>query len=115
MTDALIVVATTFLAAAMSAMSGGGSTMITVPTMLWLGIPYPLVASTGSLTSAFWVVPAGSNYLKGRKVDWRIIVILSLLGLAGAYAGFLTVMSLKPEVIKPVVGAIILALVAYTL
>jgi uncharacterized membrane protein YfcA len=115
MLDSLILLAVTFLAVMISSMSGGGSTMITAPVMLSMGIPYPLVASTGSLTSAFWVIPAGYNYLKGRKVDWRFVAVFSLLGLAGAYLGFLTVMSIKPEIIKPVVGAIILALVAYTL
>jgi uncharacterized protein len=108
-----VVFVTTFFAALLSSMSGGGTGIIMYPVFLTLGIPYPMVSATQSMMSAFWVLPASGNYLKGRTVDWTFVVLFSLIGFIGAYAGVLFVTSVDQRLLEIGAGTIILLLVMY--
>ncbi len=114
MIEALILFFTALVATALSSMSGGGASVINVPVMLWLGIPFPLAISTQKVSSAFWVLPAAYNYLKGRLIDWRFLLVFSSLGLIGSYMGVLIVIKTDQRIMEIVVGILILALVVYT-
>src|SRR3989344_5626945 len=111
--ESVIILLTTFTAAILSSMSGGGTSIINVPVFLALGMSYPLTAATILVNSSFWVLPASRNYLKGRKIDWSFIIIFSLIGLVGCYFGVLFVVGLDQRILKTVVGAIIICLVLY--
>lgn len=113
MQDILIFV-TTFGAALLSSMSGGGTGIIIFPVFLSMGMSYPLVSAISQVNSAFWVLPASRNYLKGRVVDWRFIISFSLVGLIGCYFGVLLITSINQQILSRCVGAVILLLVLYT-
>jgi len=113
MTEAIIFL-TTFIAALLSAMSGGGTGIIVFPVFLSIGLPYPMVSATQAMMSAFWVIPASRNYLKGRTVDWTFIVLFSLIGLVGAYIGVQFVTNVDQRILEMIAGALIVFLVAYT-
>ncbi|MBI5414075.1 sulfite exporter TauE/SafE family protein [Candidatus Peregrinibacteria bacterium] len=110
----IFILVTTFVATALSAMSGGGSSMIILPVFLWLGIPFPLATATQKLSATFWVLPAAYNYLKNRKINWRFIVLFSGIGLFGSYFGVLLVLNLNQSLAKIMIGAFVLLLVTHT-
>jgi uncharacterized protein len=115
MAQACILFITTLVATGLSAMSGGGASIINIPVMLSLGISFPLATATQKISSMFWVLPASANYLRGRKVDWKFIILFSLIGLAGAYAGALVVIAINRRVAGIIIGILILSLVLYVL
>jgi uncharacterized membrane protein YfcA len=110
----VIIFGTTFVAALMSSMSGGGASIITFPVFLAMGLPFPLVSSVSAVNSVFWVVPAARNYLKGKQVDWVFIGVFSFLGLIGSYLGVLLVVNVNQRILEICVGGVILCLVVYT-
>lgn len=112
--DLVIIFATTVVSSLLSAMSGGGSSIINFPVFLSLGIPIPLAINISSVNGVFWVLPASRNYLKGRQVDWKFIVIFSLIGLIGAYFSVKFVLGVNQRTFEILVGLIILSLVLYT-
>jgi len=112
--EQLIVLLTTFGAALLSSMSGGGTGIIIYPVFLSLGMPYPLVSATQAVMSAFWVLPASRNYLKGRAIDWWFIVTFSAVGLVGAYIGVQFVTSVNQRILELIAGILIVTLVTYT-
>lgn len=114
MQDSLIILFTTFIATGLSAMSGGGASMINLPVFMGLGIPFALASATQKLSSTFWLLPSAYNYLKDRKVDWKFLFLFSLVGLLGAYLGLLVVLELDQRIAEILVGALILLLVFYT-
>ncbi|MDO8561344.1 MAG: sulfite exporter TauE/SafE family protein [bacterium] len=109
-----IIFAATFVATALSSMSGGGASVITIPVLLWLGAPFPLAMATQKVSSAFWVLPASYNYLKGKKVDWVFLTTFASLGLIGIYLGVLVILNIDQRTMELFVGLLILILVAYT-
>jgi len=115
MSHFLIILVTSFIATALSSMSGGGASMINIPVMLALGIPFPLATAAQKTSSMFWVLPASSNYLKGRKIDWKFLIGFSAVGLVGVYLGTLVVLAINQRVAGVIIGLLILSLVAYVL
>ena len=111
--ELVLVFLTTATATLLSSMSGGGTGIIIFPVLLSMGLSLPLVVAVGSLNSAFWVVPAAYNYLKGRPIDWKFIITFSLIGLAGSYLGVQLVLNIEQAFFEGILGAVILFLVAY--
>jgi hypothetical protein len=110
----LLVFTTAFVATLLSAMSGGGTSVITLPVFLALGMSFPLATAIQKISSAFWVLPASYNYLHGRKIQWKFLILFSLIGLIGAYVGVLVVLALPKRTLEIIIGGLILLLVLYT-
>ena len=110
----LIIFFTTFFAALLSSMSGGGVNAINVPVFLALGMPVPLALSVVSTNSVFWVLPAARNYLKGRKIDWKFLIIFSLIGLIGTYLSIKFILGLNQRTFELIVGPLIIFFAGYT-
>lgn len=100
-----------FLATMLSAMSGAGSGMITIPTWLLMGFPLPVALASNQVTGALWTPIAARNYLRGQSVDLTLLTILILFGLIGAYFGTKVVAGFNAEVLQRIIGFVILALV----
>lgn len=109
-----ILFVTAFVATVLSTMSGGGSSVIAIPIFLSLGISFPLALAAQKLSQVFWVLPAGYNYLKGKKIDWLFLILFSLLGMVGVYLGVRFVLASHQRTLEIIVGVIILVLVSYT-
>lgn len=105
-----LIFAVSFLASLLSAMSGAGASMLTTPVWLAFGFPLPVAIASNQLNGAAWTLIAARNYLKGRTVDWCLIRLMVLCGLAGAYAGTLIVRGANASGLKQVIGLIILGL-----
>lgn len=114
MFDFIIIFITGLIATALSSMSGGGASVINIPVLLALGVPFPVATVSQKISSAFWVLPASFNYLKDRKVDWFFLTIFGLIGLIGVYLGVQIVSSFDQRTLEIIVGILILLLVAHT-
>ncbi len=107
----LVIFAVAFTAAMLSSMSGCGTGIITLPSWLYLGFPLPVAIACDRVNSCFWTVLAARNYLKDQRIQWRFLLPMTATGLLGAYAATLFVIGIDEQVLKPVIGGIILALV----
>lgn len=101
-----------FGATLVASMSGGSASLITTPAWLFLGVPLPVAIGSDKVAGAFWTLPAARNYLRGRRPDWRLLAPMGALGLAGAFLGTRVAVGVDPRVLRPVVGAMLLGLVA---
>ncbi|MGE5247082.1 MAG: sulfite exporter TauE/SafE family protein [Verrucomicrobiota bacterium] len=107
----LIVFAVAFLASLLSSMSGAGAAMLMTPVWLSLGFPLPVAIASNQLNGAAWTPIAARNYLKGTAVDWRLLRIMILFGLVGAYAGTAIVRAGNAQILQRIIGMIIIGLV----
>jgi uncharacterized membrane protein YfcA len=107
----MIVFSVAFLASLLSSMSGAGAAMLTTPVWLFLGFPLPVAIASNQLNGAAWTLIAARNYLKGKTVDWALIRIMVLCGLAGAYVGTTIVRGADARILQRVIGMIIIGLV----
>lgn len=103
-----------FLATLSGAISGGSTSMITIPIWLMFGVPLPVAVGSEKLSASFWVACAAYNYLRARPIDWRLLASLSFCGLVGVYWGTRVAIAVNAEIVKPCIGAILLVLVFST-
>jgi uncharacterized membrane protein YfcA len=102
------------LAGVVDAIAGGGG-LITLPTLLGLGVPPPLAIATNKLGSVFGTASATWSYARQGAVDVRECTTGIVWTVIGAVAGAFTVRSLNPDFLARAIpwllGAIILYLV----
>ncbi len=108
----LFIAGVSFAATLLSSMSGGGSSMVTVPTWLFLGFPLPVAMATTMLSGTAWTLIAARNYLLGHKIDRRLLFGLIGFGLVGAYTATRVIITQDAKILKQVIGYLILGLVA---
>ncbi len=101
------------IATSVSAMSGGGSSIIAVPVFLSMGIALPMAVAIQSVSGAFWVLPSAYNYLKGRKIDWKFLLLFAGIGTIGSYFGALTIISFNQKILTSIIGVLILFLIGF--
>lgn len=96
------------------AIAGGGG-LLTVPAMLWAGIPPIVTLATNKLPSSFGSGMAMINFSRKGMIDWRrywptVVVILLLSGL-----GAFIVQSIKPGVLNLIIPVLLVMIAAYVL
>ncbi|MBI2600566.1 sulfite exporter TauE/SafE family protein [Candidatus Daviesbacteria bacterium] len=102
-----------FIATTISAMSGGGSSIIAVPIFLSMGIVLPMAVAIQSISGVFWVLPSAFNYLKGRKIEWMFLLLFAGIGTIGSYFGALAITSFDQKPLAAIVGLLILFLIGF--
>jgi len=109
--SALLIISVAFVAALVSSMCGGGSSMITTPVWLMLGFPLPVAIAANTVTGAVWTLIAARNYLRGHTIDWRLVAATGGSGLLGTYFATKVIVSADPKMIQRFFGGFIIALV----
>lgn len=93
-------------------MAGGGS-VITVPVMIFLGIPGPIANGTNRLPIMVQNISASLTYMRHGIPQKKLIVSLSLCALPGAMAGALLGVSIPTDTFNFVLaGVMALVLIA---
>jgi len=105
-----ILAAVSLAAGTVDAVAGGGG-LLTVPALLWAGLPPHLALGTNKGQSVFGSFAALVRFTGGGLVDGRRARVTFPLGLAGALAGAALVLAMPPAVLRPVV-IVLLALAA---
>src|SRR5439155_14041666 len=104
----LLVFLIAFGATLLGSLSGGSVSLLTTPSWLALGVPLPTAVACDKVAGAFWTALGSRNYLRHRDVDWRMLLGMGAIGLAGAWLGTRVTVSVDPVRLKRVVGALIL-------
>ena len=112
--ELIIILLTTFISSLLSSMSGGGTNIINFPVFLSLGIPVPFALAISSVNSVFWVLPASRNYLRGRQIDWKFLILFSLIGLIGVYFSIKLILGFDQRIFEIIMGSLIVFLVGFT-
>lgn len=101
-------------AGTMDAIAGGGG-LITVPALLNLGLPVPLVLGTNKFQSSFGSVSASRHFVQEKAVDLNDCRTGILMTLAGAALGSLAVQHINSTLLADVVPWMLAAILIYTL
>ncbi len=96
------------LAGAVDAIGGGGG-LLTLPALLWAGLPPHLALGTNKGQSVFGSGAALLRYRRAGLVDAARARWTFPLGVAGSLAGAALVLRIPPERLRPVVLALLVA------
>ncbi|HEY3355621.1 MAG TPA: TSUP family transporter [Polyangia bacterium] len=98
-----------FVAGTVDAIGGGGG-LITLPALLFAGLPPHAALATNKGGSVFGSASALATYWRLGQVDRPRVAVTFPLGLLGAFAGAAAVMAVSPAVLRPlVIGLLALA------
>jgi uncharacterized membrane protein YfcA len=104
-----------FAASLLASLSGGSSSMITTPAWVALGAPFPVAVATDKIAGMFWTISAARTYLANVAVERRVLLGMGVAGLAGAFAGAVTVTSVNEMILRRGAGVLILVAIVASL
>jgi hypothetical protein len=94
------------------AIAGGGG-LLTLPSLLATGLPTHVALGTNKGQSVFGSFAALARFARAGLVRGELARVTFPLGLVGAFAGAALVMLVKPEVLKPLVLGLLVAVAAF--
>jgi uncharacterized membrane protein YfcA len=92
----------------LDAIAGGGG-LLTVPAVLWAGLPPHLALGTNKGQAIFGTFMALIRFARSGLIDPRRALATFPSALAGSFAGASLVLALSPEALKPVVVVLLAA------
>jgi uncharacterized membrane protein YfcA len=95
------------------AIAGGGG-LITVPALLWAGLPVDAALGTNKMQSCCGTALAVRNYSRAGLIHWREVRIGVLVTLVFAAIGAWCVERLDPELLRRAVPWLLIGIAVYT-
>jgi len=108
----LLLAAVAFAGGLVDAIAGGGG-LLTVPALAAAGLPPHLVIGTNKGQSVFGAASALFAFARAGLVEPRRALASFPAAASGAVAGGLLVLALRPEVLRPVIVVLLLAVAAF--
>src|SRR3989344_6114963 len=103
-----------FIASFIGSIAGGGG-LISIPLLIFLGLPPQVAVATNKLGSIGLAIGTVAKFLQTKHILWNHVVPLSLIGVAGGYVGSNILLSIDQEILSKIIGVIILALLPFLL
>jgi len=107
-----ILITAAFLAGVVDAIAGGGG-LITVPALLAAGLPPHVALGTNKGQSVFGAAAALANFARAGLVERRLAVATFPAGLLGSFAGAGLVLLVRPEILRPAVLVLLVAVALF--
>lgn len=110
----LFLVIAGFLAAFIDSVVGGGG-LISVPALLFTGLPPSTALATNKLASTMGSFTSTVTFIRSGNVNFRLVGKLFPLTIMGSLAGAYIVQHISTEVLKPLVLVLLIAVAIYTI
>jgi uncharacterized membrane protein YfcA len=107
-----LLVAVALVAGGIDAIAGGGG-LLTLPALLATGLPPHLALGTNKGQSVFGSGAALARFARAGLVDPRRALVSFPAGLAGSFAGAGLVLLVRPDVLRPLVLALLVAVALF--
>jgi len=93
----------------------GGSLLVLVPMLIFLGVPAHIALGTAKLSSLCRDLPAIANYHKGGHVRFGTGIVFTFFGMIGTLCASLFILTLKTETLEQIISIVMLASAAFIL
>jgi uncharacterized membrane protein YfcA len=110
----LFLVAAGFVASFIDSVVGGGG-LISVPALLWTGLPPSVVLGTNKLAGTMSSMTSTISFMRSGKVDLKLVKYLFPLSVIGSTLGVVLVQQIPPDFLRPLVVVMLGMVLVYTL
>ncbi len=97
------------IAAVIGAMVGGGS-LLSIPFLIFLGLPPQVAIATDRFAGLGAAVTAMYKFWRAKKIVWKLVPILAVASLTGSIIGASILLKANPDSLRYVVAALLLVL-----
>ena len=108
----LLLFLTSLVAGFVDAIAGGGG-LLTVPALLYAGLPAQIALGTNKLQSSCGTAIAVSRYATSKLVHWKSVRLAVLTAFLSSMGGALLVGSLPDTVLRRCIPALLICVAAY--
>jgi uncharacterized membrane protein YfcA len=95
------------------AIAGGGG-LISVPALVWAGLPPQIALGTNKLQSTCGTLLAVARYMRAGLIRWRGLRLAAGITFLASSAGVWAAVSMDPAVLRRVLPALLVAVAIYT-
>lgn len=113
-TTFFVLLAAGLFAGFIDSIAGGGG-LISMPALLWVGLPPHLVLGTNKMQSSCGTAAAVWRYWAAGLIDWKLVRAAVIITFISALAGTMAVTWIEGDVLKTLVPWFLLAVAGYTL
>ncbi|MBX2857200.1 MAG: sulfite exporter TauE/SafE family protein [Cellvibrionaceae bacterium] len=99
----------------LSAIAGGGSGLLQLPALIFLGLPFSVALATHKIATVALGAGATLKHLKNQSTDWRFSLLILAAGLPGVVLGAKLILRLPEQTAKALLGLLTIALGIYSL
>lgn len=103
-----------FFAAFVDSVVGGGG-LISIPALLFVGLPPSTAIATNKLASTTGSLTSTITFIKAGKVNFSLVFKLFPLTFIGALLGAFVVKHISSEILKPLVLCLLILVAVYTI
>lgn len=103
-----------FIGAFINSIVGGGG-LITLPALLFVGLPPATAIATNKLAATMGNLTSMMTFLRAGKIDLKLLGPILPLVFAGSMAGAITVHKVSPTILQPLVLFMLVVVLIYTL
>ena len=97
------------IASVVGTMVGGGS-LLSIPFLIFVGLPPQVAIATDRFAGLGAAITALYKFWKTQRIVWKFVPILAVASLAGSVTGASILLNVDPDLLEPVVGILLLAL-----
>lgn len=91
----------------------GAGGLISVPSLLFLGLPPQIAIATDRFGSLGQRCAALYQFWKTKKIVWKYVPLLSVIALGGALIGANLLLTIDPQLLETIIGILILAVLPF--
>ncbi len=106
----LLLLPLAFFASLLSTLAGGGSGLLLIPALLFMGVPFPSAVAINKVTTVAQGGGAIIKHIKGTKVNWRVGILILISGVPGVVLGSLLIPYVNPRIAEFTLGILILTI-----
>jgi uncharacterized protein len=111
----LLTFGASFAACFFSSLAGGGAGLILLPVLLFTGLPFINALASHKLAVGFIGIGSTIRYVREGLIDWRVFWWTALVGMPFVVLGTRFAAAVPGEVMEPLIGGVIIAMVLISL
>ena len=106
--DLLILFIIGFLSSFLGSFASGTTSMLSLTGLLAFGLPSYTALATHRFGLFGFDLGGIQEYIKHNKIDWKLVPVLSVIGIISAYIGSQIILSVDEELLTKLVGYVVL-------
>jgi len=110
----LLLFSVAFVAGFVDTIAGGGG-LLTIPALLYAGVPPAIALATNKLQGTFGSFTSSLYFIRKKMVNLQEMKLMIILSLVGSILGGILVLSLEPTILKKIIPILLIFMGLYFL